>query len=66
MERNPGLLLFAFTEAARSLDRMDDSRLAPYLNGDRDAGWVRMAFEGWPRDAEPPDGDDEQVTWTWQ
>jgi hypothetical protein len=66
MERDPGLPLFAFAEAARRLDRMDDSRLAPYLNGGRDAGWVRAAFDGWPRDAEPPDGDDEEVTWTWQ
>jgi hypothetical protein len=68
MERDPGLPMFAFAEAARRLDRMDDSRLAPYLNGDRDAGWVRAAFHDWPREAEPPPGpdDDEAVTWTWQ
>jgi hypothetical protein len=66
MERDPGLPLFAFAEAARRLDRMDNSRLAPYLNGGRDAEWVRAAFDCWPRDAEPPDGDDEEVTWTWQ
>jgi hypothetical protein len=66
MERDPGLPLFAFAEAALRLDRMDDSRLAPYLTGGRDAGWVRAAFESWPREAGPPDGTDEEVTWTWQ
>jgi hypothetical protein len=68
MERDPGLPMFAFAEAARRLDRMEDSRLAPYLDGDRDAGWVRAAFADWPREAEPPTdtNDDDEVTWTWQ
>jgi hypothetical protein len=71
MERDPGLPLFAFAEAARRLDRMEDSRLAPYLDADRDAAWVRAAFADWPRDADPPPGADdggegEEVTWTWQ
>lgn len=68
MERDPGLPLFAFAEAARRLDRMEDTRLAPYLDADRDAGWVRAAFADWPREAEPPSGDDDtdEVTWTWQ
>jgi hypothetical protein len=54
MERDPGLPLFAFADAAIRLDRMHDSRLAPYLDQDRDAGWVRAAFDDWPREAEPP------------
>jgi hypothetical protein len=75
MERDPGLPLFAFAEAAIRLDRMDDSRLAPYLDPDRDASWVRAAFADWPREAEPPadadhgtDGDDDdgEITWTWR
>jgi hypothetical protein len=68
MVRDPGLPMFAFAEAARRLDRMEDSRLAPYLDGDRDAGWVRAAFAAWPREAEPPaeTNDDDEVTWTWQ
>jgi hypothetical protein len=67
MERDPGLPMFAFAEAARRLDRMDDGRLAPYLDGDRDAGWVRAAFADWPREAEPPSADDDEaVTWTWE
>jgi hypothetical protein len=68
MERDPGLPLFAFAEAARRLDRLEDSRLAPYLNGDRDAAWVRTAFADWPREAESPAGadQDEDVTWKWQ
>ena len=59
MERDRGLPLFAFAEAARRLDRMEDSRLAPYLDGDRDAAWVRAAFGEWPRQAGPPDSDDD-------
>jgi hypothetical protein len=64
MERDPGLPMFAFAEAARRLDRMEDSRLAPYLNGDRDAGWVRAAFHDWPREAEPPAPDDDETVMT--
>ncbi|MGD0699115.1 MAG: nucleotidyl transferase AbiEii/AbiGii toxin family protein [Trebonia sp.] len=67
MERDHGLPMFAFAEAARRLDRMEDSRLAPYLDADRDAGWVRAAFGDWPRDGEPPAGEEgDEVTWSWQ
>lgn len=66
MERDPGLPMFAFAEAAGRLDRMEDGRLAPYLDGDRDAGWVRAAFADWPREADPPADTNDEVTWSWQ
>jgi hypothetical protein len=50
--RDPGLGPADYADAVRHLDRMADSRLAPYLAPGlgRDAAWVRQAFAGWSRD----------------
>jgi len=51
-QRDPGLGPADYADAARHLDRLADSRLAPYLapHLGRDAAWVRRAFAGWSRD----------------
>jgi hypothetical protein len=50
MQRDEGLELAEFADAARWLDRQPDSVLAPFLPAGRDAAWVRKAFADWPRD----------------
>jgi hypothetical protein len=52
-ERDQGLELADFVEAARHLDELDDADLAPVLPAGRDAAWVRAAFADWPRAAPP-------------
>jgi hypothetical protein len=51
-ERDPGLGPADYADAALHLDRLPDSRLAPYLAPQlgRDAAWVRRAFADWSRD----------------
>lgn len=51
-ERDPGLGVADYADAAVHLDRMRDSRLQPYLDlaAGQDAAWVRRAFADWPRD----------------
>lgn len=51
-ERDPGLGVADYADAAVRLDRMPDSRLQPYLDlaAGQDAAWVRRAFADWPRD----------------
>jgi hypothetical protein len=51
-ERDPGLGVADYADAAVRLDRMRDSRLQPYLDpaAGQDAAWVRRAFADWPRD----------------
>lgn len=50
-ERDQGLELADFVDAARHLDELDDVALAPVLPAGRDAAWVRAAFADWPRAA---------------
>lgn len=52
-ERDAGLELADFVDAARHLDELDDADLAAVLPEGRDAAWVREAFADWPRDAPP-------------
>ena len=52
-ERDRGLELADFVDAARHLDELEDADLAPVLPEGRDAAWVRAAFADWPRDAAP-------------
>jgi hypothetical protein len=52
-ERDQGLELADFVDAARHLDELDDADLASVLPDGRGAAWVRAAFADWPRDAPP-------------
>lgn len=48
-ERDPGLTMADYADAAVYLDEMADEDLAPYLNGQAPSA-VRDAFADWPRD----------------
>jgi hypothetical protein len=50
-ERDPGLELADFADAARRLDRMADGRFATLLPMERNAVWLRQHFRDWPRQA---------------
>ena len=56
-ERDPGLQVADFADAAVRLDRMKDAQLEEILaRTSLTAAWVRQQFADWPRDAPPRPG----------